>query len=373
MRHLDEGTIHGWLDGALSPEEAARVEAHVANCIACAEAVAEARGLVAASSRILTALDDVANVKGARGARGAGSRPFLVTWLVRERIAAVLALIVVGGALAVMVSRDAPEALQVQMASRQVTPVELAVAESSAPPPVAPQAEKDGQTLGRVGGGGAPQASLSRARDLSVALQPDSAPVSQQLHLGEAVTTEAVAAAPARTDDTVRSIVLAQAEREEAQGRPAEGKSSIGEKLAGALPRRQAADAAVRFGEPRAAAPGYAGALSAAAVVANQRLVHEERMTEGGREVLRRIYRIDGILVTLDERLPGALDEMRRARVEANAAPVVPAPAVPAAPVDSAPESTNTIRWTDARGAELTLTGAASPERLERFRKLLGY
>lgn len=58
MQHLDEGTIHSWLDNALSPEEAARVEAHVAECPECAAAVAEARGFIAASSRILTALDD---------------------------------------------------------------------------------------------------------------------------------------------------------------------------------------------------------------------------------------------------------------------------------------------------------------------------
>lgn len=59
MQHLDEGTIHSWLDGALSPDEAARVEAHVAECSQCAIAVAEARGFIAASSRILTALDHV--------------------------------------------------------------------------------------------------------------------------------------------------------------------------------------------------------------------------------------------------------------------------------------------------------------------------
>lgn len=59
MQHLDEGTIHSWLDGALSADEAARVEAHVAECPQCAAAVAEARGFIAASSRILTALDDV--------------------------------------------------------------------------------------------------------------------------------------------------------------------------------------------------------------------------------------------------------------------------------------------------------------------------
>jgi len=59
MQHPDEGTIHSWLDGALSAEEAAQVQAHVADCPECAAAVAEARGFIAASSRILTALDHV--------------------------------------------------------------------------------------------------------------------------------------------------------------------------------------------------------------------------------------------------------------------------------------------------------------------------
>jgi len=58
MQHLDEGTIHSWLDGALDSEEAARVAVHVGECPECAAAVAEARGFIAASSRILTALDN---------------------------------------------------------------------------------------------------------------------------------------------------------------------------------------------------------------------------------------------------------------------------------------------------------------------------
>jgi hypothetical protein len=58
MQHLDEGTIHSWLDGALGGDEAARVSAHVGECPECAAAVAEARGFIAASSRILTALDN---------------------------------------------------------------------------------------------------------------------------------------------------------------------------------------------------------------------------------------------------------------------------------------------------------------------------
>src|SRR6476659_7220406 len=59
MQHLDEGTIHAWLDEQLPRDEAQQVEAHVAECRQCADAVAEARGLIAASSRILMALDSV--------------------------------------------------------------------------------------------------------------------------------------------------------------------------------------------------------------------------------------------------------------------------------------------------------------------------
>lgn len=59
MNHLDEGTIHAWLDGAVDATDAAGIEAHVASCAACAAAVAEARGFIAGASRILGALDDV--------------------------------------------------------------------------------------------------------------------------------------------------------------------------------------------------------------------------------------------------------------------------------------------------------------------------
>jgi Ca-activated chloride channel family protein len=57
--HVDEGTVHAWLDGAFSGDDAARVDAHVAGCATCQAQVAEARGLFAASARILGALDGV--------------------------------------------------------------------------------------------------------------------------------------------------------------------------------------------------------------------------------------------------------------------------------------------------------------------------
>jgi hypothetical protein len=58
-QHPDEGTIHAWLDDALGAPEAAAIDAHVRGCAACAERVAEARGLIAGASRVVRELDDV--------------------------------------------------------------------------------------------------------------------------------------------------------------------------------------------------------------------------------------------------------------------------------------------------------------------------
>ena len=94
MQHLDEGTIHSWLDGALAPDEAARVEAHVGECPECAAAVAEARGFIAASSRILTALDNAP--RGVIPVAAPKRRVDPIVW----RVAATL-LVVAAGTLAV--------------------------------------------------------------------------------------------------------------------------------------------------------------------------------------------------------------------------------------------------------------------------------
>ena len=95
MQHPDEGTIHSWLDGALSPEQAVEMESHIAACPSCAAAVAEARGFIAASSRILTALDHVP--RGVIPAAPGGKRDLRVFW----RAAAAM-LVVAGGSLVVM-------------------------------------------------------------------------------------------------------------------------------------------------------------------------------------------------------------------------------------------------------------------------------
>jgi len=102
MQHPDEGTIHSWLDGALSPDEAAQVEAHVKDCPQCQAAVAEARGFIAASSRILTALDNAP--RGVIPAAKPVKRIDPMVW----RIAATV-LVVAGGTLLVVRSNSVNE------------------------------------------------------------------------------------------------------------------------------------------------------------------------------------------------------------------------------------------------------------------------
>lgn len=118
MQRPDEGLIHTWLDGELDAAEAARVEALVRDDPEWAAAAAEARGLIAASARIVGALDHVpANVipKTASGssasnvgdtsiAGGIGPASRRIPWWTM-RVAALL-VVAVGTALVVSRSPD---------------------------------------------------------------------------------------------------------------------------------------------------------------------------------------------------------------------------------------------------------------------------
>jgi hypothetical protein len=101
MPHPDEGLIHAWLDGELDDAEGARVEALVESDAQWAAAAAEARGLIAASARIVGALDRVpANVIP----KAAPARPASRRWV--WRVAAVLALM---AGSAVVLEHETPE------------------------------------------------------------------------------------------------------------------------------------------------------------------------------------------------------------------------------------------------------------------------
>lgn len=106
--HVDEGTIHAWLDGELPAEEGAALESHVATCTSCAAAVAEARGLMAASSRILGALDEVPAEVIPRVAKAPVGAPRRAArrWWQRPQFAAAAGLVVMAVGSTVVFQRS---------------------------------------------------------------------------------------------------------------------------------------------------------------------------------------------------------------------------------------------------------------------------
>lgn len=53
MSHVDDGTLHAYLDGELTPVERARLEGHVAECAACRNRLEEERALLERASGLL--------------------------------------------------------------------------------------------------------------------------------------------------------------------------------------------------------------------------------------------------------------------------------------------------------------------------------
>jgi anti-sigma factor RsiW len=152
--HLDEGTIHAWLDGALPPDESTRAEALAQSCAECAALVAEARGLIAASSRILSSLDAVPagvipgsaqqgdQLAALRARRNATTRH----WWQDRRVMVAASLVFVAG-VSSLVLRTSPEELVSPSAQRTAesvrdtpdsAPIRAAAPPSATPAPPAP-------------------------------------------------------------------------------------------------------------------------------------------------------------------------------------------------------------------------------------------
>lgn len=99
--HPEQGTLQAWIEGQLDSAEHERIEAHLAECARCREAVAEARGLIAGASRIVAALDGApAGVVPSRRQFGARRPRFVpVRW-------AAAAAVLLFAATSVVVSRE---------------------------------------------------------------------------------------------------------------------------------------------------------------------------------------------------------------------------------------------------------------------------
>lgn len=333
MQHLDQGTIHAWLDGALNADDARRIEAHLAECASCASAVAEARGLIAASSRILSALDVVPSDVIPKAPVGpthpsAGStRRTRNRWLPRAaRIAAVVACVAVGATITARVFgvRTTPPPRDIHAGAgdrRAATTAAAVVGASSAPAPstkaVAAAPTPRPQPTTKAAGPAREQArSLEHARTMS---QPKPA-----TSVAADASTQRVAAA----SDTVRAAP-------------------------DTLPR----------------------------LISSDRVV-----TVIGSVVQRRIYEVrPGVRVTLEEvAAPRAnYAEPQGVRRTARESPPVAAPAIEFPPKPStaaafgyrAPAADSvilhSIQWTDSTGTRFTLSGPLPVEELRRLRAVV--
>ena len=177
MPHPDEGLIHAWLDGQLSLAEAAQVEQLVATDAEWAAAAAEARGVIAASSRILLALDRVPS--GVVPRRTVAREARRLPWWTKMAAGVVLVVgastLVVRGTSEPEIARPPQVAAVVEKLERSEASKAAAIAKpapavvhatgSTAPvpatAPVAPQ----------VGGVSAPQAKVEVAADREPRMQ----------------------------------------------------------------------------------------------------------------------------------------------------------------------------------------------------------
>jgi len=133
MQHLDEGMIHAWLDGELSPPEREALEAHIAECAQCAAAVAEARGFIAASTRILTALDSVpGGVLPASSTESGSARPAVRRRFVASRAWMAAAAVLVLSTVTVIAIKPGDDTARLRVVAATQDKKELS--ESATPP-----------------------------------------------------------------------------------------------------------------------------------------------------------------------------------------------------------------------------------------------
>jgi hypothetical protein len=368
MQHPDEGTIHSWLDNALSVEEAARVDSHVAECPQCAAAVAEARGFIAASSRILTALDDVP--RGVLPAVPARKRDFRVLWR-----AAAAVLVVAGGSLVVM--RDNGQKIRAPVATSD------SVVESTAPS----------------------MATAAAARAETAALTP--APESDASPASESDSKRRAASQPVRPSEPRTSVARSRSAKGASQGMTGSGRDAAAQ----AVPVDLAAPAMAPTNEAQ-----FSGiVVREQSGVAPLKELSLERAL-GTRTIVYQISPTDTVTLTETESLSlqgvvttGAAsgpDRKQRAAQTRAVAPMRAESAPAAAPpppvtradsgrADSATASTegammpqaagairlrgakssaaqNTIRWVEsATGKTLVLSGKLPVEKLQEIRQRL--
>ena len=360
MQHLDEGTIHAWLDGELPPAEREAAEAHVASCDECKAAVAEARGFIAASSRILTALDAVpggvlpasttsAFVKERAPAKFTISR----AWM------AAAAVLVLSTATVIAVRPRGETAALAAPASP---------AEESATNAVAPKADEIAEISKKLADKSSQHAE-ARRKDANVpARDSSSAPIS----VADAVRARdeepsalaaPKAAAPAASAAGASGSVAQRAAPMVAQA-PAPAPPHFGDTATStATSRPMALNSVVVNGAGTMTAVGKLDAAMASDSAAPT-LLSRSAAAIAGDTVVTTVYLVNGASVTLIDRRAGHSELRREAQVAPREQPMAKSRDV------SAPRL-NSLTWSDSTGRTRTLRGAVSQAELERIKAAL--
>ncbi|HYN82754.1 MAG TPA: zf-HC2 domain-containing protein [Gemmatimonadaceae bacterium] len=371
MQHPDEGTIHSWIDGELSPEQAREIEAHVAGCPECAAMVAEARGLVAASTRILTALDDVPGGVIPSVLDIAPAQIVRRRWYQRTDLRAAAALLFVAGGSLLVVRRGVDTESTRAMLATTDTAKEPSAAEGGAAKPLT------GRELLRRSEA---KSSVTSPTDLSVQPKATLEAQSSRLQARDEAQSSEEEGARARAADVANpppAVANAPARAPVAQldapapptvAAPAEGRM-LGAVITGVAGDSKVVDAPA--------------AVSVTAGAAPLRVLRAD--STGG--IKRTIYEVSkGVEVTLTESPVETVAERNAAGRQKAAAPQSSAPPTAqtetkqrqdalsgraAGAVMSAPTAAlNSISWTE-RGRRFVLTGRLTTKDLEAVKAQL--
>jgi hypothetical protein len=338
MQHLDEGTIHAWLDDELPAAERAAAEGHVAQCPECAAAVAEARGFIAASSRILTALDAMPG--GVLPATQVPAKRFMIprAWMA---VAAVLVL-GIGTVIATRYSRDVA-ALRVAETRQEVKPANAAppAAESVAQTIKVPAAPARSAKSGAALPADKLESHVERARKEAGAVLNDSTPL---------MIADAARAANAGMAADYKGALRPQAPAATRAAAPSSAPASFADT---ARPRALALQQVVVTGAG-VESPRESGD-------AEPRIVSRDSATRGADTTVTTIYDVRGVRVTLTDRT----SRMELKRSPTNFSDALAAKARAQAPAE------NSISWSDSTGRTRTLRGAISQAELERLKARL--
>ena len=355
--HVDEGTMHAWLDGALPADESRAVELHVASCETCAAAVAEARGLIAASTRILSALDDVPG-----GVVPASARPVPAAFDSQ-----------VSASRRARPARSMRAYVSIAAAAVVVVALGLVVREKSAPVTRAAPSVAARAIDADIGGGVAPQPETSMA-SASAAPKRASHVEAQKPRVPQpAAPKSQVAVAPKSHAESLRAAAGVAAAGKAAPSPDSLTVTGRVTAVATGLPSQPTALAEVVTGVAAGVLQRTGGFAKPLPSIAGARVISSSVYDAGASRVRHTTFQLDsGATVTLEERRPIDAAPAAEDRTDTPAHADAGARAAPLALRSQSGlatlSATRAITWTSADGTSFTLSGPLSVKELEQLK-----